>query len=388
LISDIKQNVQTELLTKRPKLQDKVFTAIGLMSGTSMDGIDLALIKTDGLGLVEKGPWANVTYTPQQRSILRQAMEEAVELKDRIARPGVLAAAEAMITAAHAQIVSEFLAAGHMQPNHVDVVGFHGQTILHRPQDSLTVQLGNGAALAQMLKIPVVYDMRAADIAAGGHGAPLVPVFHQALVTAAKLEGPVAVINLGGVGNITYIDGESDPIAFDTGPGNALIDDEMRLRFGTDYDEDGRIGGQGQVNQSALSVLMAHPYFNAALPKSLDRNAFSREPVVSLANEEAVATLTAFTAESLRAAQKLLPKPPKLWVIAGGGALNPTLMAMISNRLSAKVVIADDLGWPAQLMEAQAWAYLAVRSLKGLPLTFPTTTGVPTPLTGGMLAQP
>jgi anhydro-N-acetylmuramic acid kinase len=377
-----------ELHAKGQKLQDKVFSAIGLMSGTSMDGIDLALIKTDGLSFVEKGPWACVNYTPAQRAILRQAIEEVIELRDRNARPGILAAAEAMITAAHAQIVSEFLAAGHMRASDIDVVGFHGQTVLHRPQNKLTVQLGDGAALAQMLKIPVVFDMRAADIAAGGQGAPLVPVFHQALVLAAKLEGPIAVVNFGGVGNITYIDGDADPIAFDTGPGNALIDDEMRLRFGEDYDKDGRVGGQGQVNQTALAVLMAHPYFKAKLPKSLDRNAFSREPVSSLANEEAIATLTAFTAESLRAATTLLPIPPGLWVIAGGGALNPTLMAMISNRLAAKVVIADDIGWPAQLMEAQAWAYLAVRSLKGLPLTFPTTTGVPMALTGGTVSNP
>jgi anhydro-N-acetylmuramic acid kinase len=369
-------------------LAEKIYTAIGLMSGTSMDGIDLALIKTDGLGFVEKGPWACVSYTPAQRAILRQAIDEAVALTKRDVRTGVLAAAEAMITAAHAQIVSEFLAAGHMQSGDIDVVGFHGQTVLHRPQDRLTVQLGDGKALAQMLKIPVVFDMRAADIAAGGQGAPLVPVFHQALVKAAKIEGPVAVVNLGGVGNITYIDGDADPIAFDTGPGNALIDDEMRLRFGEDYDEDGRVGGQGQVNQSALGKLMAHPYFKAKLPKSLDRNAFSREAITGLANEEAIATLTAFTAESLRAAIKLLPKPPKLWVIAGGGALNPTLMTMISNRLAAKVVIADDIGWPAQLMEAQAWAYLAVRSLKGLALTFPSTTGVPVPLTGGIVSNP
>lgn len=353
-----------------------------------MDGIDLALIKTDGLSFIEKGPWASVSYTPAQRAILRQAIDEAVALTNRNARHGVLAAAESMITAAHAQLVSEFLAAGLMQARDIDVIGFHGQTVLHRPHNRLTVQLGDGAALAQILKIPVVYDMRAADIAAGGQGAPLVPVFHQALVTAAKLEAPVAVVNLGGVSNITYIDGDADPIAFDTGPGNALIDDEMRLRFGEDYDEDGRIGGQGQVNQSALTILMAHPYFTAPLPKSLDRNAFSREPVAGLANEEAIATLTAFTAESLRAAQKLLPKPPKLWVIAGGGALNPTLMTMISNRTGAKVMIADDLGWPAQLMEAQAWAYLAVRSLKGLPLTFPSTTGVLMPCTGGVVSNP
>ena len=265
-----------------------------------MDGIDLALIKTDGDGSIEQGPWASRSYTPVQRGILRQALDEATHLTDRIARPGVLAAAETMITAAHAEIVAEFLAAAHMRASDIDVIGFHGQTVLHRPDQGLTVQLGDGQALAQMLKIPVVHDMRAADIAAGGQGAPLVPAFHQALVKAAKLEGPVAVVNLGGVGNITYIDGDNDPIAFDTGPGNALIDDEMRLRFGIDYDEDGKISGNGQVNQLALATLMTHPYFVAPLPKSLDRNAFDRAPVAGLANEEAIATLTAFTAESLR----------------------------------------------------------------------------------------
>ncbi|MGL4404388.1 MAG: anhydro-N-acetylmuramic acid kinase, partial [Notoacmeibacter sp.] len=237
-------------------------------------------------------------------------------------------------------------------------------------------------------KIPVVYDMRAADIAAGGQGAPLVPVFHQAIILAANLEMPVAVVNLGGVGNITYVDQGREPIAFDTGPANALIDDEMRLRFGLNFDEGGKFGGQGQVNQAALAQMMSDPYFFAPLPKSLDRNAFSREPVAHLSNQEAIATLTAFTAETLRAATSLLPNLPKTWVIAGGGTLNSTLLDMISNRTNAQIIVADDLGWPAQLMEAQAWAYLAVRSIKGLPLTFPTTTGVPIALTGGELVRP
>jgi anhydro-N-acetylmuramic acid kinase len=374
------------------KLPAKMYTAIGLMSGTSMDGIDLALIKTDGMGSVETGACASVSYTPAQRGILRQAMDQAVDLTSRFARPGVLAAAEAMVTAAHAQIVAEFLAARHMTAGDIDVIGFHGQTVLHRPQNRLTVQLGDGAALAQMLKIPVVYDMRADDVAAGGQGAPLVPVFHQALVQSspkeAKPEGPVAVVNLGGVGNVTFIDGENDPIAFDTGPGNALIDDEMRLRFGLDYDQDGRVGGQGQVSQKALAALLANPFFTAPWPKSLDRNAFRRDPVAALAHEEAIATLTAFTAESLRAAITLLLAPPVLWVVAGGGALNPTLVSMITNRIGAQVLTADQLGWQAQHMEAQAWAYLAVRSLKRLPLTFPSTTGVPFPMTGGVMIKP
>jgi anhydro-N-acetylmuramic acid kinase len=286
----------------RTALTKQIHTVIGLMSGTSLDGIDLALIKTDGEAFIERGPWATRSYSAQQRSILLEALEAAKTLESRHDRPGILAAAETMITAAHAEIVAEFLASGDIDPNSIDLIGFHGQTVLHRPQIGLTVQLGNGQALADMVGIPVVYDMRANDMVAGGQGAPLVPVFHQAIVETSNLAGPVAVLNLGGVGNLTYIDGDNDPLAFDTGPGNALIDDEMRLRFGRDYDEDGVIGGQGQVNQTALSILMSNPYFKATLPKSLDRNAFSREPVAALAAEEAVATLTAFTAASIQAA--------------------------------------------------------------------------------------
>jgi anhydro-N-acetylmuramic acid kinase len=365
-----------------------LYTAIGLMSGTSMDGIDLAMIETDGEDVVRPGAWAGFTYAPAQRDLLRRALAEATALTDRADRPGVLAQAEALVTAAHAQVVGEFMSAGMIPASDVDVIGFHGQTVLHRPEQRLTVQIGDGQALAQMVRVPVCFDMRAADVAAGGQGAPLVPVFHRALVRASDLVGPVCVLNLGGVGNLTYVDGDADPIAFDTGPGNALIDDEMMRRFGVDMDEDGAVGAQGQVDHAALTALMADSYFSRHWPKSLDRNHFRRSVVMALAAQEAVATLTAFTADSIRAAERHLPKVPATWVICGGGAFNPTLLQMIADRVSGEVVTADAVGWSAKLMEAQAFAYLAVRALRGLPLTFPTTTGCPAPMTGGVIAMP
>jgi anhydro-N-acetylmuramic acid kinase len=230
--------------------------------------------------------------------------------------------------------------------------------------------------------------MRAADVAAGGQGAPLVPVFHRALVRMSDLPGPVCVLNLGGVGNLTYVDGDADPIAFDTGPGNALIDDEMMRRFGLDLDEDGEVGASGQVDQVALAALLSDSYFSKPWPKSLDRNHFRRSAVMALAAQEAIATLTAFTAESIRAAEALLPRIPAAWVICGGGAFNPTLVGMIADRVTGDVMTAEAVGWSSRLMEAQAFAYLAVRALRGLPLTFPTTTGCPAPMTGGLIAQP
>jgi anhydro-N-acetylmuramic acid kinase len=365
-----------------------LYTAIGLMSGTSMDGVDLALVDTDGEDVVRPGAWASRDYTPAQRDLLRRALADATALTSRDDRPGALAEAEAMVTAVHAQVVGEFMSAGMIPASDIDVIGFHGQTVLHRPADRLTVQIGDGAALARLARVPVAFDMRAADVAAGGQGAPLVPGFHRALVRAAGLPGPVAVLNLGGVGNLTFVDGDADPIAFDTGPGNALIDDEMLLRFGKPYDEDGETGGAGQVDPAALARLMSDSYFSKNWPKSLDRNHFRRSAVMGLAAPEAVATLTAFTAETIRAAEALLPKPPVLWVVCGGGAFNPTLVGMIADRVQGEVTTADAVGWSAKLMEAQAFAWLAVRCLRGLPLTFPTTTGCPAPMPGGLVAMP
>ncbi len=360
--------------------------AIGLMSGTSMDGVDVAMIETDGEGFIVQGPSGFTAYDDAQRAALRAALTAAVGVTDRAARPGALAAAEAIVTEVHARAVENFLRTNAIDPTRVTVLGFHGQTVLHRPERQLTIQIGDGAALAQRTGLRVVYDMRAADVAAGGQGAPLVPAYHRALVLAAGLDLPVGVLNLGGVGNLTFIGADGAPISCDTGPANALIDDLMLERTGVAMDRDGVAAAQGVVNAAALAWLMNNPYFDQPPPKSLDRNAFSRAPVAGLSTEDAAATLTAFTAQSVASLWAHLPDAPKLVVASGGGARNPILMGELARRLPCRVASADSLGWSADAMEAQAFAYLAVRSLLGLPLTYPTTTGAPRPLTGGVVA--
>jgi anhydro-N-acetylmuramic acid kinase len=294
----------------------------------------------------------------------------------------------------HAEAVEAFLAANGMPPSEVAVVGFHGQTVLHRPDRGLTIQLGNGAALAARLGIPVVYDFRAADVAAGGHGAPMVPVFHRAMLRLLKRPHPVGVLNLGGVANVTFINGSAELVACDTGPGNALIDDFVRLRTGQPQDDGGRTAAAGKVDEDAVARVLTHPFFAKPPPKSLDRNAFrhwvaEEGRLASKSTQDGAATLTAVTAASVARATSLLPRPPAAWIVAGGGTRNPTLMRMLAQRLApAPIETATAVGWSADALEAQAFAYLAVRTLRGLPLTFPATTGVPRPLTGGILARP
>jgi anhydro-N-acetylmuramic acid kinase len=366
-------------------------TAIGLMSGTSMDGVDVALIETDGEGQVRQGPSGFRPYAPDERDLLRAALADAVGLDDRSRRPGRLAEAEALVTRAHAEAVESFLAAQALAASSVDVVGFHGQTVLHRPEKRLTVQIGDGPSLAGRLGLRVVHDFRAADVAAGGQGAPFVPIYHAALVRAARAAGvlpagAVAVLNLGGVANATVVDRSGAPMACDTGPANALVDDLMLARTGRAMDEGGAVAAQGRVDDTVLARLLAHPFFEEMPPKSLDRNDFSRDPVESLATADAAATLTAFSAAGVAALVRHLPEAPELWIASGGGARNPTLLRMLAEHIGAPVVTADSLGWSADAMEAQAFAYLAVRSLKGLPLSFPATTGVPEPMPGGVLS--
>ena len=365
-----------------------MLTAIGLMSGTSLDGVDVALIETDGEHIGRFGPTSYRAYTDAERDLLRRALGEAVTITDRDARPGVLADAEELVTRAHAEAVTSFLQANNLSRTDIDVVGFHGQTVLHRPERKLTVQVGDGRALAKTLGIPVVFDLRAADVAAGGQGAPLVPVYHRALVRVLNSDGPAVVVNIGGVSNITYIDGET-LIACDTGPGNALLDDFMLRRTGEAVDRDGRTAATGHADQEWIARALDRPFFSEQPPKSLDRNDFASLAVDGMSVEDGAATLTAFTAASIAMIAPMLPKPPASWIVVGGGASNPTLMAMLSKRLApAAVVRGADLGWSGDAVEAQAFGYMAVRSLKGLPVTFPGTTGVPAALTGGGLAKP
>jgi anhydro-N-acetylmuramic acid kinase len=367
--------------------------AIGLMSGTSMDGIDVALIETDGETVTRFGPSAQHVYQEDEVALLRRAMDAAPALRSRSERPGVVGEAEAMTTSLHARAVDRFLTANGIDRDAIDVVGFHGQTVLHRPKEKLTVQLGDGAALARAVGIAVVFDFRAADVAAGGHGAPMVPVFHRALARPLERPHPIAVLNLGGVANITFVDG-GDPIACDTGPANALIDDFMRSRSGAARDQDGLAAAAGRVDAQAVARLLAHPFFAAPPPKSLDRNDFrawvaEHAGLAAKSTEDGAATLTMLTAASVARVTAVLPRAPASWIVGGGGARNPTLMRMLAERLHpARVESADRIGWSADALEAQAFAFLAVRSLKGMPLTFPSTTGAPYPMPGGVLAKP
>ncbi len=364
--------------------------AIGMMSGTSLDGVDVALIETDGTRITALGPTGYRAYREEERDLLRRALAEGANLSERTARPGVLAEAEAFVTAAHAETVESFLEEERIERSEVAVVGFHGQTVLHRPGKRLTVQIGDGAALARRLGLPVAYDFRAADVAAGGQGAPLVPVFHQALARDLARPHPIAVLNVGGVANVTWVDG-GDPIACDTGPGNALIDDFMRARTGSPLDRDGDQAAKGRVNEDFIERVLADTFFSQPCPKSLDRNAFAYANLglPDFSTADGAATLSALTAACVARVVPHLPKPPRAWIVSGGGAHNPTLMRMLAERLRpATVETADAVGWSADALEAQAFAYLAVRTLRGMPLTFPTTTGVKEPMTGGIVVRP
>jgi anhydro-N-acetylmuramic acid kinase len=369
-------------------------SAIGLMSGTSYDGVDLALLETDGEDLGRVGPTGYRPYSEQERAVLRRAIAVAANLSDRAERPKALVEAEELVTDMHAEAVEAFLAANGMTPREVAVVGFHGQTVLHRPDRGLTIQLGNGPALAARIGIPVVYEFRAADVAAGGQGAPVVPVFHRAMVRLLERAHPVGVLNLGGVANVTFINGDDQLIACDTGPGNALIDDFLRLRTSSLRDDEGRAAAAGKVDEAAVARVLAHPFFAKPPPKSLDRNTFrhwvaEEGGLANKSTEDGAATITAITAASVARAITVLPRAPASWIVSGGGTRNPTLMRMLAEALApAAVETAGAIGWSADALEAQAFAYLAVRAVKEMPITFPTTTGVPRPLTGGVLAKP
>ncbi|HZD90758.1 MAG TPA: anhydro-N-acetylmuramic acid kinase [Pseudolabrys sp.] len=364
--------------------------AIGLMSGTSLDGVDVALLDTDGQAITGFGPTGYRPYSEAERDLLRRALAAGADLTDRTARPGVLAEADAFVTRVQAETVEAFLETERIDRAGIDVVGFHGQTVLHRPERRLTVQIGDGQALARRLFMTVVHDFRAADVAAGGQGAPLVPVYHQALARTLDRPHPIAVLNVGGVANVTWVDG-GDPVACDTGPGNALIDDFMRARTGSPLDRDGDQAARGRVHENFIARVLDHPFFALPCPKSLDRNAFAHAnlglPDFSVA--DGAATLSALTAAAVARILPHLPAHPQAWIVSGGGAHNPTLMRMLAERLApASVETADAAGWSPDALEAQAFAYLAVRHLRGLPLTFPRTTGAPAPLPGGILARP
>ncbi len=351
---------------------------IGLMSGTSLDGVDAAWLETDGITVSAFGPSISVEYPDDFRTELRAILDIAPTLGEN--DPRVMRAAE-QLTLYHAYAVS---ALGRQ----ADLIGFHGQTILHQPAKRRTWQIGDPALLAAHTGIPVAYDFRSADVAAGGQGAPLVPVFHAAL--AAELPKPVAILNIGGVANVTWIGPDGDILAFDTGPGNGPLDDWVFRHTGSAFDRDGLLSRAGNADPYVLGLLMAHPYFTAPAPKSLDRLEFAGVLAASglerLTPEDGAATLAAFTAASAAAAR--FPKAPLRWLICGGGRHNPTIMALLRAALPAPVDPVEVLGWDGDALEAQCFGFLAARSAAGLPLSVPSTTGVPHPMPGGRIINP
>lgn len=358
--------------------------AIGLMSGTSVDGIDAALIETDGEALVRPRGFVGIDYSDADRAVLLAAAEAAMAM----AAPemtGQMLEAEALLTTRHAEAVAALLRATRAAAADVAVVGYHGQTVAHRPDRGWTWQLGDGAALAAACGIDVAYDFRSADVAAGGQGAPLLPVYHAALV--AGLEKPLAVLNLGGVGNVTFIGTDGALIAFDTGPANGLVDSWVAAETGARFDADGALAASGKVDEAVLTAMLDHPYFDQPAPKSLDRNDFTIQPARGLAPADGAATLTAFTAATVAEALRLLPARPVKLLVAGGGRRNPTMLRMIAERTGLNPEPSEALGWNGDAVEAEGFAYMAVRHLKGLPISFPGTTGAPRPMTGGRLAR-
>lgn len=368
-------------------------TAVGLMSGTAFDGIDAAIVRSDGQRVVDRRRALSLPYPEPFRARLRGLFGRPPEASDR---PLIDA-----LTDRHAEVVERLAdAAGDA----IDIVGFHGQTVLHAPgrpgAPGRTLQVGDAARLARRLGLPVIADFRLADVAAGGEGAPFVPLYHAAL--AVDLQRPLAVLNLGGVGNLTWIGaagGDADALALlacDTGPGNALIDDWVATRTGAAFDADGRLAATGRVDRRRLEAWLRHPFFARPAPKSLDRDAF-RSLLADLGGDDGrpaatpadgAATLTAFTAAAVALALPLLPQPPKRWLVTGGGRHNRTLMRLLAADLGAPVAPVEAVGWRGDVLEAEAFAFLAIRSLKGLPLSLPTTTGVPAPQPGGRLVLP
>ncbi len=354
--------------------------AVGLMSGTSMDGIDAALLHTDGETLAV--PLAARTFP--YATAFRNRLEGIVRGGWRDER--VRAAVERELTDLHAEAVRKLLDAVGDPTLRPTVVGFHGHTILHRPQEGRTRQLGDGERLAASLGCPVVWDFRSADLAAGGQGAPLAPVYHACV--ARKEDKPLAILNVGGIANLTWIGGDGGLLAFDTGPGNALLDDWVRRHTGRPFDEDGRLAARGEVDEARVAAALAHPFFDRPPPKSLDRLDFSTAIASGLTPADGAATLTALTAAAVARAGRWLPAPPGRWLVTGGGRRNPVLMAMLERRLGRPVEPIERIGADGDALEAQCFAYLAVRVLRGLPTSFPGTTGAHHPVGGGRLARP
>ena len=365
---------------------------LGFMTGTSLDAVDMAVLETDGETISAFGPAGERKLSDPTRDIMLEATKQALAWPRGAPQPAIFAEAASAGAEEHFAAAEEFLAANALRWSDIDLIGMHGQTVLHeRPQEGRvgrTVQLGDAAWLAKACGVPVAHDFRTADVAAGGEGAPLAPIYHLARAKASGLKAPLAVLNIGGVANVTFWSGGEDIAAFDTGPGNGMIDLMVQARGAGRFDDKGRYASVGRVDEGVLAGLLGHPYFRAPPPKSLDRFDFSLEALEPLELEDAAATLVAFMAEGVRLGFEMMGQSPTEVIVCGGGRHNPEIMKALSARLPMPVKTAEDHGWRGDSIEAEAFAYLAARTAKGLPISFPKTTGVPRPMTGGRIVEP
>lgn len=363
-------------------MDDKVYTALGLMSGTSLDGVDVAIIETDGVDIFGFGASAEAEFSPADRQVLVAVTRDALNWRFRGPPLNSFAQGENVIDAAHIDAIGALEA---------DIIGYHGQTILHHPpvdnKRGQTLQLGRGQVLADKLGIPVAYDFRTADVEAGGQGAPLAPIYHEALVRYSKIKGRVAVLNIGGVSNVTAIDNGKIIWATDCGPGNGPLDSWVSSQTEDSYDVDGKYSLAGTVNHRIIKQWFSRNFFKRSIPRSADRYDFDvLNEMEDVPLEDGAATLASFCAQAV--AQDLANFSADKLIVCGGGRKNPAIMGMLDMHTEADVVSAEDVDWDGDMLEAQAFAYLAVRTLKGLPISFPETTGAPRPLAGGRLAYP
>ncbi len=365
---------------------------LGFMTGTSLDAVDMAVLDTDGEEVQAFGPAGERKLSDPTRTIVLEATRQALAWPRGTPTPAIFAEAARAVAEEHFAAGERFLSDQGMDWSELDLIGMHGQTVLHeRPQTGRigrTVQLGDGEWLAMRTGRPVAFDFRSADVAAGGEGAPLAPIYHAARARASGLEAPAAVLNIGGVANITLIARDGELFAFDTGPGNGMIDLLVQARGAGRFDDGGRLAASGRVDEGALNALLSHAYFAAPPPKSLDRHDFPMSDLDTLSIEDAAATLVAFTATGVARAFEHVREAPSSLIVSGGGRHNPQIMQALRERTPVRVLHAEDAGWRGDAIEAEAFAYLAARTARGLPISFPGTTGVASPMTGGRIVEP
>ena len=365
---------------------------LGFMTGTSLDACDMAILETDGHAIQGFGPAGERKLSEPVRDLILETTQVALGWARGTPEPDIFAKTSQAVAREHFEAAAEFLANQQFSWRDIDLIGMHGQTVLHeRPTSARvgrTVQLGDGQWLADQTGVPVVYDFRTMDVAAGGEGAPLAPIYHLARAQASRLTAPLAMVNIGGVANVTFWSGDEAIAAFDTGPGNGMIDLLVQTRSTDRFDDGGQLALAGKVDDAVLAGLLAHPYFAAPPPKSLDRYDFPVSALDGLTLTDAAATLVAFTAEAMKLGFSMMGGQPTELIVCGGGRHNPAIMQALRARIPVPVSVAEDHGWRGDSIEAEAFAFLAARRWVDLPISYPATTGVRSPMIGGTIAMP